>query len=181
MLNPNIWDSSSLVLSIKSYEPKKICLIREIGGKYSLKVQAILMKMISSYSVYQRTLLKKFQALIYKNVEFYHFCQKTDHGCVLFFPRGWSYWNNSHGRLEEVASERKLKVLVYFFSEQKEWRTTDSPPTPIFSPKFYDQKFEIAILFSIVERANNYVFRDKMTPKVRGERPVTWNLPSVYV
>ena len=35
----------------------------------------------------------------------------------------------------------------------------NSPPMPFFS-KLSDQNFELAILFSIVEKPNNYVFGD---------------------
>ena len=67
----------------------------------------------------------------------------------------------------EGAFERKLKILVPFLSGQKDWRATSPPPTPIYSPKLSDQNFEIVILFSIVERSNNYVFRCKMTPPLQ--------------
>ena len=46
------------------------------------KSHRILTKITPSDSAYQRTLLYKFQASIYKNVEFCIFCQKADHGCV---------------------------------------------------------------------------------------------------
>ena len=55
--------------------------------------------MTPSNSAYQRTLLKKFQVPIYKNVEFCIFCQKTKTRlrvylfvvflfCFFLFPRG---------------------------------------------------------------------------------------------
>ena len=49
-----------------------------------------------------------------------------------------------------------------FLSDQKNWRATRSPPTPLLSESS-DQYFETAILFSIVERPNNYTFGDIMT------------------
>ena len=62
-------------------------------GETTTKSHRILTKITPSHSPYQRTLQKIFQGLIYKNVEFRIFCQKTNHGCVFicfvfFFPRG---------------------------------------------------------------------------------------------
>ena len=53
----------------------------------------------------------------------------------------------------------------------------------IFSPKLPDQIFEIAILFSMVEKYNNYVFEDDlMLPQVcRGRAESYGFLPNVYV
>ena len=70
MLYLNIWFSTSLVLPIKSYEPENICPIFENREKHPLKSDRILTKITSSDLAYQRTLQKKFQALIYENVEF---------------------------------------------------------------------------------------------------------------
>ena len=39
------------------------------------------------------------------------------------------------------------------------------PPTLIFSSKSPDQNSEIAILFIIVEKPNNYVFGDDLLPR----------------
>ena len=63
-------------------------------GKHPPKIHTILTKSTPSHLAYQRTLKQKFQAPIYKNVEFRIFCQKTNHGCVFivfflfffFFP-----------------------------------------------------------------------------------------------
>ena len=41
---------------------------------------------------------------------------------------------------------------------------SNSPSHLSFFPKLSDQNFEITILFSIVERSNNYVFEDDLTP-----------------
>ena len=39
MLNPNIYNLFSLVLSIKGYEPEKISLIFEKGEKHTIQLQ----------------------------------------------------------------------------------------------------------------------------------------------
>ena len=83
---------------------RKFTSFQKIGGT-PLKSHTILTKITPPDSAYQRTSLWKFQAPIYKNVQFRIFCQKTDHGCVFiclffclfffvclfvfcFFPRG---------------------------------------------------------------------------------------------
>ena len=59
-------------------------------GERPPKRYKTLMEITPSYSAYQKTLLQRFQAPIYKNVEFSIFCQKKDHGCVFicFFSSG---------------------------------------------------------------------------------------------
>ena len=39
------------------------------------------------------------------------------------------------------------------------------PPMLIFSKKLPDQNSEIAILFTILDKPNNYVFRDDLLPR----------------
>jgi hypothetical protein len=51
-----ILDTSRLVLPIKSYEPKEICLFKK-KDETPLKIQRILMAVTPSDSVYQRTFL----------------------------------------------------------------------------------------------------------------------------
>ena len=52
----------------------------------------------------------------------------------------------------------------------------------IFSHKSPDQNSEIAILFTIVEEPNNYVFRDDLLPRSpRGRGYKLQNLTSVYI
>ena len=63
-------------------------------------------------------------------------------------------------------SNRNLKVLVPFLSDQKNWRAPRPLPALIFSQKSPDQNSEIAVLFTIVEKPNNYVFRDNLLPPV---------------
>ena len=48
---------------------------------------------------------------------------------------------------------------------KKNWRAPRPPPTLIFSPKAPDQNSEIAILLTIVEKPNNYVFGDDLLPR----------------
>ena len=50
---------------------------------------------------------------------------------------------------------------------------------PIFQ-KLSEQNFVIAVLFSIVEKSNNYVVRCKMTPIVDGERPVSYEIRPLF-
>ena len=70
---------------------------------------------------------------------------------------------------KKVTIERKLKVLVPFLSDQKIGGQID-PLSRLYFSKLFDQNFEIAILFSIVERPNNYAFRDNITPHSPWER-----------
>ena len=52
----------------------------------------------------------------------------------------------------------------------------------IFSPKLTDQNFEIAVLFHIVEKLNNYVFGDNLLPYSSQERGLKLQtLTSVYI
>ena len=44
------------------------------------------------------------------------------------------------------------------------------PPMPIISPNTSDHNFEIAILFSVVERSGNSVFEGDNPPKPSGQR-----------
>ena len=57
-------------------------------GERPPKSYGNLMKITPSDSACQRTSLKKFQAPIYKNGDFFYFCMKTGHGCVFFFFSG---------------------------------------------------------------------------------------------
>ena len=63
-----------------------------------------------------------------------------------------------------------------FLSEQKNWRAPRPPSHAHFSPKSPDQNSEIAILFTIVEKPNNYVFGDHLLPRSpRGRGPQVTN------
>ena len=100
----------------------------------------------------------------------------------LFFIQGGSYRPSGPRILREGSFERKLKVLVPFLNDQKNWRAPRPPLTFIFPPKSTDQNFEIAILFSIVENHNNYVFKYDLLPQNpwgRGCKLQT--LTSVYI
>jgi len=52
-----------------------------------------------------------------------------------FFSQGFNQ-DDGPKRTGEGAVKRKLKVQVLFFSDQKDWRLSASPPTPI-SPQNY--------------------------------------------
>ena len=68
---------------------------------------------------------------------------------------------------------------MLFLSDQK-IGGHQGPLTLIFSPKSSDQNFEIAILFSIVENHNNYVFEMTYSPKVPGGWAVSYKLRPVF-
>jgi len=129
------------------------------------------MKVEQSDSTCQKTRLL---APICKNVEFCVFSQKKDHGCLFirwlllvffFFFFSWvtvsNQWSYKIGR---GLFQLRLKVLVLFICDQKYWRATSLPPTPLFPQRTSDQNFEISIWFSIVERPSNYAFGDDITP-----------------
>ena len=69
---------------------------------------------------------------------------------------------------QEGSFERKLKVVVFLLSDQKNWLVTRPPPMLIFSPKPPDQNFEIAILFNLVEKSNNHTFEDDLVSQSYG-------------
>ena len=74
----------------------------------------------------------------------------------------------------------EIKNSCALLSDKKDMKATGLP-TPIYPPKLSDQKFEIAILFSIVERSNNCVFRCKMiSQNAWGEACKLWNSPIVH-
>ena len=52
-----------------------------------------------------------------------------------------------------------------FLSDQENWRAT-SPFLQHFFLISSDQNFEMAVFFSIIERPNNYVYRDKIAPHI---------------
>jgi hypothetical protein len=53
---------------------------------------------------------------------------------------------------------------VLFLIGTSDWRTTNSPPTPVISPNTFNQNFEITIFFNIVGRSGNYVFEGEPHP-----------------
>ena len=54
--------------------------------------------------------------------------------------------------------------------EQKDWAGASPPSTSFFPYKLFDSNFEIAILFSIVERFQNYTLRFNMTNETPEDR-----------
>ena len=75
----------------------------------------------------------------------------------------------------------KIKVLVPFLSDQKNWRAHRPPPTIIIFTKSPDQNSEIAILFKVVKKRYNYVFGDDLlpqSPRRRDQKLQT--LPTAY-
>ena len=53
---------------------------------------------------------------------------------------------------------------MHFLSDQKNWRAPRLSPTLIIFPNLLDQNSEIAILFNVVKKPNNYVFGDDLLP-----------------
>jgi hypothetical protein len=47
---------------------------------------------------------------------------------------------------------------VPFLIVEREWKATNTPSMPTISPNTSNQKFEITILFNIVESSGNYIF-----------------------
>ena len=125
-----------------------------------------------------------FQALVCKNVEFFNFLpEEILWMCVylLFFFPG-AIVSTRRPRMSPKGSvERKLKIIASFLSDQKlesSWR----PSHAYFPPKPSDQYFEIAILFRIVEKINNYVFGDDLTlHSSRWKGCKLWTSPIVYI
>ena len=59
----------------------------------------------------------------------------------------------------------EIKVpFVPFVSEYKDCRATRPPPSSLFPSKSSNYNFEIAILFVIVERSNDFALGYNMTP-----------------
>jgi hypothetical protein len=56
-----------------------------------------------------------------------------------------------------------------------------SPPTPTISTSLSNQNFEIAILFSVIERSGNYIFKDGKSPTVLRDRVISYTLETYEV
>jgi len=138
-----------------------LILIDTTKGSIPPKSHKIWTKITPSHSVYQRTLQKKFQAYIYKNVEFCIFCQKTDHGCEFCFP-GVIVSTNRSRNVARGLILMGMKSSSALFKWPKNWIAPRPPPTLIFS-KSTDRNFVIVILFRIVENNNNYVITILLT------------------
>ena len=107
---------------------------------------------------------------------------KNYHGCVFicccFFYRGDCIELTVAKYLKMAHSNKNWRVLVPVLTD---WVRL-APFTPPFSPKSFDQVFEITILFSIVKKSKSYVFGDKMTPHSHRKKIFKiYDLPFVYV
>ena len=92
----------------------------------------------------------------------------------------WSYRPSGARISREGSIERKLKVLVPFLSDQKIGGLLGPLPRS-FYPKSPNQIFELAILLSIVEISNNYVFEDDLIPhSPQGKGCKLWTSPILY-
>ena len=60
----------------------------------------------------------------------------------------------------------EIKSFSALLGYHTNWRAPRPPPMLIFSPVSPDQNSEIAILFTIVEKPNNYVLGDDLLPAV---------------
>ena len=83
MLITNIQNSLSLMLHIKSYEPKKICLIFEKKGETAIKSSDLNEYHTIRFSISEELYGKDFRLLRAEMQNFaFFFCQKKDHGCT---------------------------------------------------------------------------------------------------
>ena len=133
MLISNIQDASSSVLSIKSYETEKhLPYIRKKG---ETPPKSHRMKTTPSDSAYQRTLLYRFQAPIYKMWNFVFLPEERSRMYVyqFFFLFFLLYQPCGPKISEEGSLERKSEVLVPFLSDQLDWKAARPPPPPPFS------------------------------------------------
>ena len=146
----------------------KNCLILENRGKNLLKV-------IESYrkSHHQIQSIKKPCWGSFKLLSTIYFFS--------FFFHGWSYRISGPRMSREGSFWRKLKVLVPSLSDRKIGGRLGPLSRP-FPPNSPDQNSEKAILFTIVEKPSNYVFKDDLlphSPRCRGCKLETLNC--VYI
>ena len=64
---------------------------------------------------------------------------------------------------------------------KSDWRKANTPPTPTISPKTSNKNFEIAILFNVVEKSENYVFGDDTAPTALSARVVSYAMGAYKV
>ena len=135
------------VLPIQSYEPKKNCLILENRGKQPLKV--IKTKLHRPIQRIRNPIVEVSSSYLQK-------CGIFSRG-DLIKPVVLECYERAHSNENEV--------MVPFLSYATNWREPRAPPTLNILPKSPDQNSEIAILFSIVGKPYNYVFRDDLLPQ----------------
>ena len=123
LLISNIYVSLSLVLPIKDYRAQEYLFDFQKKGKQTPKSHIILIKVTSSDSAYQKTLLKRFQAFICKNVEFCTFLPE-DRSQMRFFSES--------DPIETVVIRREIKSSSVLLSEQNDWKATRSSHNPFF-------------------------------------------------
>ena len=142
-----------------------ICLNLENRGKHPLKVIQSQRKSYDQIQCIRDPYCRSFKCLSTTiwNFAFLARRQITD-ACLFvffcFFFQVWLYRLSGLRMSREGSFWRKLKVLVPFSSDRKNWRAPRPHPTLIF-PK----NSEIAILFTIVEQSNNNDFRDDLLPR----------------
>ena len=178
------------MVPIKSYEPVTLAQFLKRRGDPS-KHKVTLMKITPLISAYQRTLLLGFKLLCTEMWHFAFFARRKIMGAclfVVFFFFGFLLFFpgviilSDRRRSREGSFVRKSKVLGFFFSEQKYWRVASPLPCSFPPPKSPDQNFEMAILFSIVKKFNNYAIEDDLNPHSPwGKGYKLWALPIVYI
>jgi hypothetical protein len=75
-------------------------------------------------------------------------------GHIRFVLKVWSK------KPQKGSFDWKLKGLGPFLIVESVWRATTAPLTPTISPNIFNQNFEIAMLFNVVESSGNSVLED---------------------
>jgi len=151
-------------------------------GETPSKDQVTLMKITSSHSAYQRTKLNRFKAPIHKTKFWHSFARsKIMDGCLFFsfFPRVVVLNQLSTLRKSgEGSFDQDSKILLPFLNNEKYRKAASTLPCQFFS-KYSDQNYYIVVLFTKVEKSNNYVFEDDLTPHSPQEKG--WKLCLVFL
>jgi hypothetical protein len=72
-------------------------------------------------------------------------------------------------------------VGLLFLIVESDWKATHAPSTPTNYANTSNQHFEIAILFKVVERSRNYIFKDITPPTALLVRLVSYALGAYKV
>ena len=175
----------NLDLHIKSYEPKKICLILENRGKHPLKVIKSQQKSHQHIQLIREPYSRSFKLLSTKIWNFYFLPQDRSRMRVylfvfcffvfclfVFFPGVIVSIQWSKNVLSELILT-EIKTSSAIFKWPKNWRASRPPPTLMFFPKSSDQNYEIVILFEAVP--NTFVFGTRYSPTAPWEGPQVTN------
>jgi hypothetical protein len=84
--------------------------------------------------------------------------------CIIyyFFPfeQDTSYQRSCRRNLKKRSFNWKLEWLVPFLIFESDWKATNTPFMPTISKNTFNQNFEIAMLFNVVESSGNSVLKD---------------------